>query len=1324
MNFRQLLATAVLPVIAGVTQAGAQKISFTNFSTDDGLSDNTAKTMYQDERGMIWIGTRNGLNQYNGNGFTQYGSEINIDYQIQEITGDGQGRLFIRGGGVLSSYDIDTETFDTISEREVSAIWFNDGLLYAGCDNTVCICSDGIFRTIIELPDKDAVVSVIGTDGEELLVGTINHGLYIFDKDKNISRPIRSGRVAAIYQDKDAKWWIGTYEDGIYIIEDGEISNIRHNGTEEGPSSNFVRCFTEDREGNMWIGTFNGVNVYDRDEGSFTCYYDRNSRTGTSSVWSLLCDSQGSMWVGTYADGIYRYNPEQDRFLHWKREPEGGLGSSVINVFAQDDEGGLWIGTDGGGLNRMDLIDGSIRKYVHENGRNSISRNNVIALYHESPQKVLWLATHLGGLDRFDLRTGRFSNYRHDPEDENSIMSNGVRAISSCKDGLFIATDIGVCRFSPSTGKFQTMFSEGKDRIGFASGIFTDSNGLVWIYGGTYGVYSYDPETEKLTNYTTGQAGPHSLLSNVINSVYEDSKGRLWFCGNNGISLYSQDTDDFIRIGSTGNGLASDFIYNAAELPSGDLLFTFSTGFAIFHEDSGTFTNYDNKNGIPLNTINKKALYVTDDGTIFIGSQDGMISFREEALGYSPEGHRIFPYRLVVQGHRIIPGGADGILSHALYDTREIVLKPDQTLFSIEYVTSDYISDDEKNLEFFMTGLSTDWTSMEGRPTVSFSSLSPGKYTLKVRPRNNWSQAASCSIDITVPPPFYLTWWAFLLYFTIGGTITWFVIREYRSHVHLVERLSYERERSENVEELNKSKIRFFTNISHEFRTPLTLISGNAEMLMQVNSLAPTVYNKVVGIYKNSKVMQTLITELLDFSKLENSHMKIKASEHNIVEFVYENYLLFKDYATHKGIGFDFIKTDDRISLWYDPKQMQKVMNNLISNAFKHTPKGGKISVIVRRDKDSAVIEVRDNGAGIPEKDLGKIFDRFYQSEYQQSSVYTGTGIGLSLTKGIVELHHGTIEAYSKPGDGATFRVIMKTGREHFCDEEIDTGDENLAVCSKAEDLLEIEEMNTVPQETVVKDNRKSPKIVIAEDNESMKELLAGIFSSRYEVIIASDGKEAWKKVREEMPDIVLSDVVMPEMSGIDLCRTIKHDLNTSHIPVVLLTARTTVQQNLEGLYSSADDYISKPFNVNILLARCNNLVNSRTLIREKFGRQTGLQAAAPLADQTEKEFVDKAAKIINSHISDENFSVDTLAREMFIARTKLFSKIKSLTGQTPRDFINTVRMKYAASLLMEHPELNIAEIADRLGFSSPRQFSKIFKEKYNMTPQEYRKVI
>lgn len=1309
----------------------AQEISFNHLTTNDGLSNNSVMAIYQDEKGFMWFGTRNGVNLYNGNRFITYKFSKNepnslIDNKVLHITGNGKDEIYIISAQGLSALNTTQNQFRTLLQGTTGTMYYHKQL-YISQKNKLHRYENNHFVPFYELKDyPSANISALYIEDEYTWIGTEEHGLFRLNTKQELVHLLPQGNITNIFKDSKGIIWIGTWEQGVYLINGPSISNFKH--TENDPtsiSSNFARNFCEDKEGNIWIGTFNGLNKFNDSNKTFTHYQKQETDKSltNSSIWSLLCDRQGTIWAGTFFGGVNYFNPKSQVYRHFQaaKTENDGLSAPIVGCITEDSLHNVWIGTEGGGITKYNPQTNTFQWYKHSNNPNSLSHNNVKTIYYDHPNKILWIGTHMGGLNKLDIRSNKFTYY-HTNSDKNPLPSNIIREIIPYKDNLLLATHKGICLFNPQTEKAALLFQDSP--ISGTVSVHVDYQGTLWISGNGEGVYAYRNDTKTTENYKHNHALEHSISSNHIGRIYEDSQKRLWFCtSESGVDLYKHETNDFENFDEQKNGLGSNCVYDVCELSPNKILFTTDIGFSILDYPSRKFTNYTKENGIPLSAINERSVFKASSGDIYIGGMDGMISFREEHINYVPKSYQIYPFSLSVNGQAVRVNDDNGILQHTLADSPQITLKADQSMFSIEYAISNYIPSNRDDLEYFLKGFSKNWTSLYGQHTITYTNLNPGKYTLIVRAGNNQLIPES-HLGIEILPPFYRTVWAYLLYTLCIGIILYFIIRTYKNRIKLQESLRYEQKHAEDIEQLNQTKLRFFTNISHEFRTPLTLIIGQMEMLLQARSFAPSIYNRILGVYKNCLQMRELITELLDFRKQEQGYMTIKASEHNLVDFVYESYLLFQGYAAQQQILFKFNKTQDVIPVWYDKKQLQKVMNNLISNAFKHSKEGGKITVSVRKGNKEVVIEVTDNGSGIAQKDLNKIFDRFYQTEQSTSSSYMGTGIGLALTKGIIELHHGSIEVYSEPGEGATFSVHLKTGKEHFKPEQISESEEDSPIEGNL--LPDFTQNLLSEQETLSSDSyagkKQDIKIVIVEDNESLREMLASIFAPFYQVFTTCDGEEGWEKVQSEHPHLILSDVVMPKMSGTDLCKLVKENLETCHIPVVLLTARTSIEHSMEGLRLGADDYITKPFNVNILLSRCNNLINNRIMLQEKFSKHPQETPQIIATNPMDKEFIDKAMKIIDQHIDNMEFNVDMLAREIGIARSKLFTKLKDITGKTPYDFIVTIRLKRAAILLKEHPELNVSEISDKLGFSSPRQFSKSFKEKYQVVPQAYRK--
>lgn len=1316
-----------LIAVLGTTTLSARDISFNYLSTENGLSQFSVYALHKDELGRIWMGTRDGLNVYDGNRIQYYKHDKEdqsslVGNLVRAICGNDKGTLYIQTSEGLCEFDMHSEKFHTIQKGGVYNITYGADTLFTGGDWQVNYY-DPQSRQLKPYCSLDVhllIVSLLKDRDGNLWIGT-RKGLYCLKKGHSVPECVLPQvYIYNLYQDTSGDIWISAWEDGLFHLSDSGIVNYtdgRKNGRKE-LSSNSVRDCCEDNQGNMWIATFNGLNKFDKKTRKFTCYApsDMAGSLSNSSVYCIINDHQGTLWVGTYFGGVNYFNPEYEIYTYYRpgiHESEG-LNYPVIGCMAEDRLGNLWIATEGGGLNYYDRRKKCFKWYKHKEGAsNSLSHNNIKSLYYDAQDDVLWIGTHQEGMNKLDMKTDRITQYRM-PEMAGEMTSNVVLDIIPYGRELLIASYDGVYRFNPKTEKFTLLLDL------FCHRLFIDSQGILWIAVEGKGVFSYRFDTGQLVNYKYTPEAENTISDNIITSIIEDRHHNLWFSTvSSGIDVYYRETGKFENFNARNNGLGSDCVYSITESQNGKLLLTTNQGFTIFDYYTKLFYNHNSENGFPFTTLNENSLYQCKDGEIFLGGVKGMISFYEKDLDIPLKPYNIIPVRLWVNGNEVGINDETGILKSSLYDASSITLKSNHSVLSIEFAMTNYIAANKNELIYKLEGFSDEWAQTHGQKMITYTNLPAGDYTLIVKAAGaNHVYQSECRLAITVLPPFYKTGWAYLLYVIATGIILFYLIKAYRDRIRLQESLKYEQQHIRDVEELNQSKLRFFTNISHEFRTPLTIIIGQIEMLLQGQSFSPAAYNKLLNIYKNGLQLRELISELLDFRKQEQGHMKIKVSRHELVDFLYENYLLYVEYASTCNVHFRFDKGEEKLEVWYDSRQLQKVINNLLSNAFKYTPKGGTISLNVYKKGEEAVIEVRDSGAGISPEEIEKIFERFYQ--VGSDSVGTqGTGIGLALSKGIIELHKGRIEVSSHLDKGTTFTIYLKLGKEHFLKEQIDTEpvkEEPLSMPAEPQLQLEQQVMDEDVQNRI-----KGAKMLIVEDNASLREMLAGLFEPYYEVITAPDGEEGLQKAQEVMPDIIISDIMMPKMTGIELCRQIKANFETCHIPVVLLTARTAIEHTIEGLRIGADDYITKPFNVSLLISRCNNLVNSRRVLQEKFSRQPQTQVQMLATNPMDKDLLDRTVAIIEKNLDNSEYSLSDLIKELYISRTNFFTKIKAITGQTPNEFILTIRLKKAAWMLKHELYLSVTEVSERTGFSSQRYFSRCFKDMYGISPLYYR---
>lgn len=1318
--------------------AHAENIYFSKIGIEQGLSQLSVMTIYQDEQGAMWFGTREGVNRYTGGEMETMQPQSNDSNSlsgniVKKICGDGQGKVFIHTQSGVNQYELRHARLSIIESDPVDAICYGSRLWIAD-GKDLFVYQDGEKTAYAHIKEMDSEITVITElSNGRLIAGTVSDGVFIIDQNRKIRCILKPGsQISDIFEDSKKNIWIGTWEHGLFRIgRDG--SQKQYLPDKKKPdnsiSSAFVRTICEDNNDNLWIGTRKGLDCLYIENDRFLHYdaNESNSRMLTNeSVWSLYRDKQGTIWVGTYFGGVNYFNSESEFCI--MHDLQKGIFSNrpfpVIADILEDEKHNLFLITEGEGLIYYRPQEKTYDVYKSDhNNPNSLVNDNIKTAWLDRQDKKLWLGTHLGGLCYLDLKTMRFRQFRHiKPEWD---QSNIIRSIVPYTDNkLLIATYNGLFLFDRNTEKFSLFSEELHKQVSYHVDLKIDSGGCFWI--ASRGVFRYDPSTGQLDRFFHDPNDSTSLSSNNANKILIDSKGRIWIATNGGgLNLYAGE-NRFIHYNSHTCNLQNDYVSNCIESRYGYIVISTTHGLSMLDPENGQLRNFNASNGLRLNSLYNGGMSLTQNGELYIAGMNGMISFHEEDLYSTHRSCKLYLSDLWVNNQRVFPGDRHNILQQTLPYTEKIRLTYQQRMLLIKFATDNYISIHEPSFRYRMEGLSDIWINLPQQVhQLNFINLRPGKYRLSIEgiSPTDGSIVATTGIDIQVTPPWYATWYAYLLYAAIIAFFLWRYIVFSRSRFALKTSLEYEKKEREQLEAVNQSKLRFFTNISHEFRTPLTLIIGQLDMLLQTQDIRPGAYNRLLNIKRNANTMLHLISELLEFRKSEQGYLQIKVAQLDFVAFIYEIYLSFAEFATYRNIKLDFVCNDEKIMLWFDPVQMQKVFYNLISNAFKYTPKGGIIRITVEQLAETVAVSVTDSGIGISADALNKIFDRFYQAEngLHMDKTGPGTGIGLALTKNIVEAHSATITVNSQVEAGSTFTVTLKKGSAHFTEAQkthIQTVETN---CAQQLKDLEPEFISEIIN-TQTTDGSPACTMLIVEDSKELQAMLKSIFEPIYRIITASDGEEGLQMTIEHQPDIVLSDLMMPKMSGSEMCQKIKNNINICHIPVVLLTAQTAIEYNIESLRLGADDYVTKPFNLKVLITRCNNLVNGRKLLQDKYMHQTEFPMHQIATNKLDLEFMEKAYKLIEDNLDNPDFDIACFSREMAMGRTRLFRKIKGICGQTPNDFIQTVRLKKAAFYLKNNPEYNIADITYMTGFGSPKYFAKCFKEQFGMPPTAYRK--
>lgn len=939
----------------------------------------------------------------------------------------------------------------------------------------------------------------------------------------------------------------------------------------------------------------------------------------------------------------------------------------------------------------------------------------------------MYVGTHLGGLFILDLKSNKGHTLHHIRGNPASLPHEIVNDIQEYKGGLALLTQGGPIFMDPMTEKFSplsedTTIQKLVSREYAYETFLIDSRHRMWLASASGGVICVHLPSSKVIRYLLDAKDTAAIGRFKVVHIFEDSRGDVYFCTiGSGIFKYQEKEQAFKSYSTLNHSLPSDYCYYICESVEDQRLYLLhGKGLSVFSREKETVE--DTYHLFNQTYSQGSALYRSEKSVIFIGGTNGLALFQEQSLYATPVRNFLNFDKLLIFNEEIIPNDNTGILSDILAKTSDIFLSYKQNNITVEFATFDYNNEQNRLFEYCLEGFDKTWTQTSGT-TITYTNLPPGDYILRVRSWDNPKPESEIYLNVHVSTPFYATIWAYLFYLLCLLGVMIAFIRFKTRQAALKSSLEFERKEKERIEELNQAKLRFFTNISHEFRTPLTLILGQIEVLMQMDKLSTSVYNRILRIYKNAWHMRDLISELLDFRKQEQGYLKLKVEEQNLVTFTRQIYMCFYEYAQKKEINYRFNHVEESISVWFDSTQMQKVIFNLLSNAFKYTSNKGMITIEVRKIASQALVSVCDTGIGIPAEQISKIFDRFYQTDNSSSAFTLGTGIGLALVKGIMTMHHGKIDVESTVGKGTKFTLFLPLGNRHFSDEEmaVTEGRESVIVQETVPIHDQIVEPAQHPslQESVKGDK---PAVLLVDDNEELLSMLEDIFLPMYKVYIARNGREGWVMAQQIQPDLIVSDVMMPEMSGKELCYKIKTNVELSHISVVLLTAQTSVEYVVEGLMFGADDYVTKPFNVKVLLARCNNLIKNKKRLIAHYADKTVTESSVPeVINERDRELLVKCVSIIKENFENQEFDVTTLASELCMGRSKLYMQFKQITGLTPNEFILKVKLDEAMFLLKNHSEFNISEISIRLGFSSPRYFSKSFKSYFGVAPQVVR---
>jgi signal transduction histidine kinase/ligand-binding sensor domain-containing protein/DNA-binding response OmpR family regulator len=1327
-------------------------------STEGGLSNNTIYSILQDRSGFIWIATEQGLNKFDGKNLTNFA--VNSQHyslthnRTQTMLLAPDGNIWIGTSDGLNIYDYRTDSIVKVrTNSEPLKLVYNDiTILALSADkNTIWLGTYGngvnyfswdtkdfsalTLPSLSNVPQPMNVMSLIEDDNNRLWIGTQANGLYLYDlKSKEIEHfqlPDNGRFVRKIYQDSFRRIWIGTSK-GCYIYNETS-SRLEQITYPKELISNSIGAIMEDRNGKLWLGTelflmnFSARAFSLNEEFSYQTIDHGESITRLScpSVNSLFADQENNIWIGTAWGGVNMLKGTTAKFLLFKHNPdqENSLPNSPITAIYSNESNNIYIatiGTDKVGLCSMNPETGKIT----EHPLNKLLPGYVYQSIFIDSDKNLWIGTYNQGLIKTKPNGSEYEQFRNNPSNSNSLPGNDVRSIFESRDHtIWIGTQNGLARYDKTKNQLSRVDPVNNRNIAIRS-IKEDSNGALWL--GTYGdgAIIYNPENNVV------DTSPINNTSHIIHDIFINGK-TVWMA-TNGEGLVSVDTDTkTVHYFNEAEGLASNYINSLLSDDAGNIWVGHTKGISKITPGTHEVVNFNSVDGVQSRGFSEHAALKLPNGSIVFAGFDGINIFNPLNVTKDDKCPSVVFTRLFVSNELVAPSTDKRSISPITENitlASHIDLKYNQTVFTIEFMGMNYNANPKIQYAYILEGSDKEWINIGTQNSVTFRNLRAGEYVFKVKassPDVVWSDSNMATIAITVHAPIWATGWAYLLYYMLLFTLIYFIGMFIVIRIRTANNLKIERARREKDEELHQEKLQFFTNISHELRTPLTLIFGPLETMYSEEMDEEKKANIKIIIY-NAKRLLAMVNQLLDFRKAERGQMKLKVQYANIVSTINDVIISFKDLKKQMAINIEFPQNEEKIMVWYDPEFISKSLINLISNAFKFTPQGGTITVLVTVATDVVgnqmlSISVTDTGKGILEKDLPYIFDRFYQGDEKRNQ-QQGTGIGLHLVKSLIELHHGTIEAESTPNIRTTFKITIPIDKNAYLDQEThnisdETYKQKLDVSGF---IFDPEDEEIHQNEKKKRDNRK--KILIVEDNADIRNYIKNTLDSKYAIEEAENGLIGWDLMNLHEFDLVISDLMMPEMDGIEMCKRMKTSVETDHIPIIMLTAKSDIENRIEGLSLGADSYITKPFHPEHLKVRVAKLIELRELLKERYSRKIllgELHSPQTETDSPEELFLQKAISTIMERMMESEFNGDALAAELNISRMGLHRKIKALTGQTTGEFIRNLRLKKAHDLLSVEGK-NISEVCYEVGFNSPSYFTTCFTDVYKIAPSEY----
>lgn len=1360
MNLLRLWIGVVICWCGTFSQCRSQG-TFEHLTTNDGLSHSTVMDILQDHRGFIWLATADGLNRYDGERFSTYrrssrdSNTLSNNY-IKCLLEDDQRQLWIgtNAGGVNVLDKSGERAFrltQCVDGSDISSVTINDfakdnaGFVWAATGSNGLLKINPVTREVWQITTANSglatnLVRQICFDQENnLWIGNQNGILQRLRPGQRKSTlftlparvPGAPGGIMTISCDTKGRLWVGTQGKGLFRFNrnEGTFQSVFYRpGVVEGVNN--ARSLYEDADGRLWLGTDDGIVVAEDPAFRATRHLRHNpAESGSLSTHATVClrgDRQGNIWVGTWEAGLNVLFKRPAPFQAFTYQPgqSGSLLTKAVSAIAANPTGGVWVGSTQG-LSLLDPARSIYRHFLHEPGNPHTLPGKDITQLHPLSEDVLLVTLWNKGTVLVDPKTGRLIR-RLDPLGRSAIIviaGDTGRSVRVYTEGGGSWT---IDRFS---GRIEPGSVLPRD-LSLLTVALETADGTLWIGTPADGLMEIS-EGGKKTRYHQPLRTPGALYSEHITALFEDRARQLWVGTMSGLHRYDRLTREFTLIDRE-NGLTNDAIMSIGQDKEGFLWVGTNDGLCRLNMTGRVLGTYRRADGLAGNDFTNKAITQSADGTLYWGGKHGVTAYRRSETEKLHPPVPVYLTDLRLFNRVIQPGEADSPLKQALLDTKTLLLRYEQSVFTFDFAAVLFRAHRNVRYAYKLDGFETDWNFVGPQHSATYTNQNPGSYRFRVKASltDNFVNAPETVLDVIILPPWYRTGWAYTAYALIVVLLLAALRRLIQIRENYKTKLRVEHLETEKARELDRIRTGFFTNISHEFRTPLTLIVTPLEQFMSdpaVNSWR----GQFQTMHRNASRLLRLINQLLDLSKLESGSLSPEISQQDVLGFVRQVAQSFQPQAVKQGIELSIDTETEGPPVWFDQDILEKTLYNLIANALKFTPIGGAITVRCRLiqpkggtagEAELLVLEVEDTGIGISPEHALHIFERFYQVEGKNQAKKAGSGIGLALTRELVEIHRGRIRVESQREAGTAFVVELPVYAAAFPPDWLSGRADGMTQIMK-NPADEGDSSHTELVSTKVALGRDSiPLVLVVEDHDDLRQYLAQCLGKNYRVHTATNGREALAFAQAQIPDLVVSDWMMPDMDGLELCGALKTDERTSHVPVLMLTSRSSNESKVEGLDAGADDYVTKPFNLEILLSRVRNLIQSRRLLREKYSRVLTQEPGAVSTESVEEAFLRKALTLIENRLSDPELDVSLLERELGLSNTQLYRKLKALTGKGGNEFIRHVRLQRAAHLL-KAGDRQVAEVAYDVGFNDPNYFNRVFRKEFGMSPGEWGKM-